>query len=231
MTTKQQQHRPLTLENYDSGDRVSASSGIASANSMQSMPWLEEPEDVNQVSYDFRNSKRCLRSQKRSKGQSPLGSSSSNSPSPPKADHKSDVVVAPSGGIRAVSVTPSMATGISTCPTEITDCPSEMSSFASKASTKKLNHSGSTLEAPVVMGAAGAVAGGIFGGGGGDGGPDVIQLAATLGQPRPGSRFQPPQQKHLSPIQLRMMVRDRLISDGIQLSSPPYTSPTVRPVN
>ena len=81
-----------------------------------------------------------------------------------------------------------------------------------------------------------------------DGQPDVIKMAPPPPpsiQARPGSKFQPPassslqhhqqlmqqqQQLHhqLSPIQLRMMVRDLLINDGIQLSAPPYTSPTVR---
>ena len=31
-------------------------------------------------------------------------------------------------------------------------------------------------------------------------------------------------QAHFTPVQLRMLVRDRLIREGIRLSSPPYTS-------
>ena len=44
-------------------------------------------------------------------------------------------------------------------------------------------------------------------------------LAATAMGGR-GSAFQ----AHFTPVQLRMLVRDRLIREGIRLSSPPYTS-------
>jgi len=229
------------VANYSSdcsGDRVSASSGIASANSMQ---WRDL--DLHEASATVEQANRPTSAQERpsSNPQQVSGrlgprSSARSSPHPQAAGvGVGNVPMNPSNPFnRAVSATPS-------CPgTELTDCPdtnSEVaSSFAgSKASTKKLNASGSTLNALTSQNGLHP-----------DGQPDVIKMAPPPPpsiQARPGSKFQPPassslqhhqqlmqqqQQQHhqLSPIQLRMMVRDLLINDGIQLSAPPYTSPT-----
>jgi len=298
-----QKQRPFQGQEYE--DRVSASSGIASANSMQSMPWLEDHDEQhlsgqsssceyegaagannatngaingaqnaqngaqNGAALRNRSSvggsrRRNASSTRRNDKQREKGgggdcppdfqpNSSGNSPSNEGAValaaaagsvRNSHVVGKPplpssTGNGRSLSVTPSLATGgVSTCPTEITDCPSEISSFVSKASTtkKQMNSSGSTI-GPVQMNGANTVNGQHHDQ------PDVIQLASAFNSQlqlssRPGSKFQPPQQRHLqmsqpavtschlSPLQLRMMVRDKLISDGIQLSAPPYTSPT-----
>ena len=49
-------------------------------------------------------------------------------------------------------------------------------------------------------------------------------VAATASSGLAAVNGRGPFQAHFTPVQLRMLVRDRLIREGIRLSSPPYTS-------
>lgn len=92
----------------------------------------------------------------------------------------------------------------STCATETTDCPSEASVIHGHGHGARGHvNAGVTLSCEDL---------------------DRIQVAPQAAQPQvpgtvPGS--------HFTPVQLRMLVRDRLIREGIRLSKHPYTS-TVR---
>ena len=76
--------------------------------------------------------------------------------------------------------------------------------------------------------------------------PDVIQHAHVHPPPQVEQhtivRAQlhqiPPHLQHMtrplqviSPVQLRMLVREKLMTEGIRLSAPPYTSPKVGLIN
>lgn len=225
------------VHDWDCGaDRVSASSGIASANS-SSMPWLEEQE-LSGSSCECDNS-RPPRSRRGSRNASRrrchhhrrVQSSRDNSSPSPRG--------AAGGTTGRSSATPSTIEHAS-CVTETTDCASEASVITSisrwPGPQQQLRRSCRDR---------------------GDLGPDVIQRAppppqqhqtvrARLHQiPRHLQHLVAPQQQQqllqqqqqqqqqqhlqgvmLSPLQLRMLVRDRLIAEGIRLSAPPYTSAT-----
>ena len=106
------------------------------------------------------------------------------------------------------------------CMTETTDCPSEISVLTSLS-----NHRGKLERAtPVVMGQVNVGASLSC--------EDLDRIQVAPHHPTPSSSSSIPfksglTSSHFTPVQLRMLVRDRLIREGIRLSKPPYTS-TVR---
>ena len=258
-------------EYYDSGDRVSASSGIASANS-SSMPWLEDQElsgsscecdgtncgggGHNHAFHSARPrsrrgsrnaSARSRRMQQQrqmqlQQHQAHLTHHQYNHPQqqlghhprqPPRGSpdssqdeqqhHVAAQVVAPSPSIEHQS-----------CLTETTDCPSEISVLTS-ISTGRGTRNNTIQNKKVSSNGGGVVNAGVtlscedL---------DRIQPAPPPGSAGPNSAFRPPLPSanrgaaatnfaRFTPVQLRMLVRDRLIREGIRLSAPPYTS-TVR---
>ena len=189
---------------WDNHDRVSASSGIASANS-----WLEEPElsgsssefeKMGNQNYRRSGSSRNASARRRNKNRD------TSSPSPRGAHFHG-----------RASTTPSTIEHAS-CLTETTDCPSSDVSVITSISRK-------TVQEAMV-------------------GPDVIQRNMAPPSPPPPPpqhtivRAQlhqiPPHLQHMTrplqnmpPLQLRMLVREKLMAEGIRLSAPPYTSPKV----
>ena len=212
-----------TLE-WDNHDRVSASSGIASANS-----WLEEPE-LSGSSCEFGNGLPSTSTQFRSNSQRRAGSRNASARRTKKRDTSS-----PSP--RNVSGRGSEHEHAS-CATEITDCPSSDVSVITSISRK-------TLMGPSSVGLEDHHQ------------PDVIQRVlgpnGLMGSGPPGPPPPPmhPQQhtivraqlhqipahlqhmtrplQTISPIQLRMLVREKLMAEGIRLSAPPYTASKVSP--
>ena len=147
------------------------------------------------------------------------------------------------------SVTPSCTIEHASCLTETTDCPSSDVSVITSISRKTMQmnrdeHSEQKNEQPVNSEQNNL-------------GPDVIQRFHSLGVVPPSMAQQVcnmpnSQQQHtivraqlhqipkhlqhmtrplqvMSPIQLRVLVREKLINEGIRLSSIPYTSPKVSP--
>jgi len=230
-------------DQWDNHDRVSASSGIASANS-----WLEEPE-LSGSSYEgcsdpriashpnsARNSSR-RGSRNASKRRQNMKNQNRDTSSPSPRGHGSN----PGRG----SVTPSCTIEHASCLTETTDCPSSDVSVITSISRKTMQmnrdeHSEQKNEQPVNSEQNNL-------------GPDVIQRFHSLGVVPPSMAQQVcnmpnSQQQHtivraqlhqipkhlqhmtrplqvMSPIQLRVLVREKLINEGIRLSSIPYTSP------
>ena len=208
-----------TADTWDNHDRVSASSGIASANS-----WLEEPE---------LSGSSCECDPKIHRGNSRRGSKSKRSN---RQCHNRNNSASPRG---RQSVTPSVNEHAS-CVTEITDCPSSDVSVITSISKKTVQQcdqlSGHTVtEASNHTSSVGQ--------------PDIIQrmphlphMSAMMG-PQPVQHTIVRAQMHqipahlqhltrpaaqvMSPIQLRMLVRDKLMTEGIRLSAPPYTSSKV----
>ena len=234
-------------QEWDNNDRVSASSGIASANS-----WLEEPE-LSGSSYEgcsdpritsnpnsARNSSR-RGSRNASKRRQNMKNQSRDTSSPSPRGHGSN----PGRG----SVTPSCTIEHASCLTETTDCPSSDVSVITSISRKTMqmnprdeqSSEQNNEQACSEKNSAGVL------------GPDVIQRFHSLGVVPPVSICNNPQTqqhtivraqlhqipKHLqhmtrplqvmSPIQLRVLVREKLMTEGIRLSSIPYTSPKVSP--
>jgi len=182
-------------QEWDNHDRVSASSGIASANS-----WLEEPE-LSGSSCEFPdprlNTNRGSRRSSRNASRRRTAKRDQSSPSPRASG--------------AASTTPST---IEQCLTETTDCPSSDVSVITSISRKTVQQQQFN--------------------------PDVIQHAHVHPPPQVEQhtivRAQlhqiPPHLQHMtrplqviSPVQLRMLVREKLMTEGIRLSAPPYTSP------
>ena len=218
-----------TLE-WDNHDRVSASSGIASANS-----WLEEPElSGSSCEYPGPNNVPIPQTSNNDPRNSHFRSSShrrgSRNASRRRMGHKRDTSSPsprnshPHGG--RGSVTPSTLEHGS-CLTETTDCPSSDVSVITSISRK-------TVMAPISTDEMA---------------PDVIQRVMA-GPPPPPPPPMPLELQHtvvraqlhqipahlqhmtrplqtISPIQLRMLVREKLMSEGIRLSSPPYTASKV----
>ncbi len=235
---RQEQHQQQFEWDHNQADRVSASSGIASANS-----WLEEPELSG-------SSCECDTNPRGGGGGGvPLtrrrGSSARSARRKATCSHVKRDTSSPSprGGVSGGSATPSTVEHAS-CVTETTDCPSDVSVITSIS--RPLN--GLVSHAPSTSTANGGVA---------HRQPDLIQSY----QPPPqhtivraqmhqipdhlkhltASARQQQQQKQqlvlqqqqqpsvvMSPLQLRLLVRDRLMNEGIRLSAPPYTSATVR---
>ena len=229
-------HASTGTDTWDNHDRVSASSGIASANS-----WLEEPElsgsscecdpkihrgNSRRSSKSKRNNNKCL---------------NRNNSASPRERH---------------SVTPSVmmhSEHAPSCITETTDCPSSDVSVITSISKKTVqqcdhptaldqqqssapeNSSSSQNRlqpdviqrmhpsmygmAPPTSSAAG-------------GNPAVLQqhtiVRAQMHQiPEHLQHLTRPAVHMMSPLQLRMLVRDKLMTEGIRLSAPPYTSSKV----
>ena len=233
---------------WDNHDRVSASSGIASANS-----WLEEPElsgsscECDPKIHRGNSQRRSSTKKSKRNNNNKCLSNRNNSASPRERTH---------------SVTPSVSTMMHSehapsCITETTDCPSSDVSVItsiSKKTVQQCDHqqqssSCATPENNISSGNNRLQ-------------PDVIQ---RMHQPPPppnnpmyaaggnhlGGIQQQQQQQHtivraqmhqipehlqhltrpavhmMSPLQLRMLVRDKLMTEGIRLSAPPYTSSKV----
>lgn len=210
-------------------DRVSASSGIASASSI---PWPEDQElsgssceYVDQQQQAQQQQRRVVRnnlsgrrqlSGRRKQQQQQASSSSHGSPSP-----------------QASVITTEQH---SSCMTETTDCPSEISVLTSmsRRTSGGRRTAATTSSTTPVNSHIGVISEDL----------DRIQLAPPvaptsqlpqaqqLPRPRPLSAFTPvvPSSSsssavsYFSPVQLRMLVRDRLIREGIRLSAAPYTS-------
>jgi len=264
---------------YDSGDRVSASSGIASASSMPG--WAEEqelsgssceldqgiqpqpqpPQHHLQQHPQRTSSRRSSRNgsarrkiQQRQQQQHPQQAAPGSSRCSPVSSHGSS------------SHSPSALT----CPTETTDCPSEISvltsiSVAKRNSSRRTSGGrksrnaasrptsvAATLDAPASN--AGMInAGASLSCDDLDGiqvappQPSQLQLRREeelrrrassyyhASFPLVNSAFAPPAAhmapqmpslvpSQFTPMQLRMLVRDRLVREGIRLSSSPYTS-------
>ena len=212
-----------TYQEWDNHDRVSASSGIASANS-----WLEEPE-LSGSSCEFSSSDPRSASSRRG---------SRNASRRRLRDHKNRDTSSPSprgqtgaASQRCASTTPSTTIEHASCLTETTDCPSSDVSVITSISRK-------TLLDNLRLKSAAAAAEDV---------PDVIQRVQPSSQAPPMMQQQhqhtivraqlhqiPKHLQHMtrplqvmSPLQLRMLVREKLMSEGIRLSAPPYTSPKV----
>jgi hypothetical protein len=204
-------------QDWDCGaDRVSASSGIASANS-----WLEEPElSGSSCECDTASGRPPPRSRRGSRNASRRRCTAHNNPA--KGRDTSSPSPRGAGHDRA---TPSNIEHAS-CLTETTDCPSSDVSVITSISRRPV----SVLHHQQHQDRLG---------------PDLIMRAPPQGPPqhtivRAQLHQIPPHLQHMtaasrqaqgvvmSPLQLRMLVRDRLMSEGIRLSAPPYTSATVR---
>lgn len=254
-------------EYYDSGDRVSASSGIASASSM---PWPEDQElSGSSCDCDPNGHAQCSNSRPRSRRGSRNASARRkraqhcnhhcqnmnchhnkgghpNSRCSPVSSHGSN-----SPRALGRDSTPSIE---QSCMTETTDCPSEVSVLTSISNVRGqgfkrgLSNSSSHPATPlcdfrgIVNGGMNLALDDI----------EAIQLAPSQlpnTHQRSGKSLQGPSHPHqylpssiptssttrdqgmgsrpttkFTPVQLRMLVRDRLIREGIRLSSHPYTS-------
>ena len=178
-------NHPHAAAEWDNHDRVSASSGIASANS-----WLEEPElSGSSCDQDPPLRARRLSSQKSHRQ---------------RAGGKSEAS-------RGPSTTPSASAA-----TEITDCPSSSDTVSVITSISRKTVTVNNCEASPRP-------------------PDVIQRP-PLAQPHTIVRAQlhhiPPHLMHfaarqVNPLHLRMLVREKLLDEGIRLSAHPYTSAQV----
>jgi len=205
------------------GDRVSASSGIASGTSSQ--PWLEE-QDLSGSSCECDNStssRRSKRGSHRNRRQnnnntstkvqchsaraSPVSSrGSSDSPGPPASTYRAMVELS---GNRTPSIGQS-------CLTETTDCPSDVSVITSMSAAPQVNTSPtSTSSRDEGLRARQE--------------EDLIQRVPDV---LPSNTFQNKNQNNknnrivIPPPQLRALVRDRLQKEEISLSEHPYTQST-----
>jgi len=180
-------------QEWDNHDRVSASSGIASANS-----WLEEPE-LSGSSCEcpdprLNTNRGSRRSSRNASSRRRTAKRDQSSPSPRASG--------------AASTTPST---LEQCLTETTDCPSSDVSVITSISRKTVQQQFN---------------------------PDVIQhvhhappqveqhtlVRAQLHQIPPHLQHMTRPLQVISPLQLRMLVREKLMTEGIRLSAPPYTS-------
>lgn len=204
------------------GDRVSASSGIASGTSSQ--PWLEE-QDLSGSSCECDNStssRRSKRGSNRNRRQnnnntstkvqchsaraSPVSSRGSNdSPGPPASTYRAMVELS---GNRTPSIGQS-------CLTETTDCPSDVSVITSMSAAPQTNTSPNSTSSRDEVRARHE--------------EDLIQRVPDI---LPGTIYGNKNQNHvvnrivIPPTQLRALVRDRLQMEEISLSSHPYTQST-----
>ena len=224
-------------DTWDNHDRVSASSGIASANS-----WLEEPElsgsscECDPKIHRGNQQGDSCSSFNRLGGNNSRRSSKSkrnkclnrNNSASPRGRH---------------SVTPSVMEHAS-CVTETTDCPSSDVSVITSISKKTVQHfdpnneNKSNNNGCVNSASAGHITSE-------SSRPDIIQRMPTICPPMTSQQHTivraqmhqiPAHLQHLtrqapsqvmSPLQLRMLVRDKLVTEGIRLSAPPYTSSKV----
>ena len=224
---------------WDNHDRVSASSGIASANS-----WLEEPElSGSSCECDPKihrgNSRRSSKSKRNNNNKCPLNRNNSASP---RERHS---VTTPSVMMHSEHA-PS-------CITETTDCPSSDVSVITSISKKTVqqcdhlpsaldhqqqssppeNSSGNRLQPDVIQRMHQPPMYGVHAPPGLPGGhPSAVQqhtiVRAQMHQiPEHLQHLTRPAVHMMSPLQLRMLVRDKLMTEGIRLSAPPYTSSKV----
>lgn len=204
-------------EYYDSGDRVSASSGIASASSM---PWGVEEQELSGSSCEC--DQQNNRPQQQFRPRSRRGSSKKR-----VQQHKNGQRTSP---VSSSSRSPSVVASVEqhSCLTETTDCPSEVSFLTSisrrsgRGTLTPMASSVSTAATPTNV--KGVVNSGVslsceeL---------DRIQIAPPIPPPPiPPNGSQPIGNMNclFTPLQLRMLVRDKLIREGIRLSSAPYTS-------
>ncbi len=249
---------------YDSGgDRVSASSGIASA---ASMAWPDEqelsgsscecdPQQQQQVQQQQQQHLQQHQTRPRSRRSSRNGSARRKIQQRQQHQQKGSSSPVSSQGSQSPSVLTTRSVEHQSCLTETTDCPSEVSVLtslsrqtATPSSTAHAHNSSST--ATLMSGGGGAAAGGVVNVAAScDEDLDVIQLAPPIISSGSSATSQPPtcsspyrqtcchhhqfgsrqhQQplcaSNFTPVQLRMLVRDKLIREGIRLSSPPYTA-------
>ena len=214
---------------YDSGDRISASSsGIASAS------WPEDQElsgsscECDNPAHHHHQQQRDpqqrdvpapamprsrrgsrtnsarRRQMRQSAGpQQPSGQQIRSSPVSSQGSHSPH-------GVMGGQSTPSIEHA--SCMTETTDCPSEISVLTS------ISNRGKSERATPVMGQVNVGASLSCED------LDRIQLAPNPGGHPLFKSNAGAMSSNFTPVQLRMLVRDRLIREGIRLSKPPYTS-------
>ncbi len=236
---------------FDNGDGVSASSGIASANS-SSMPWLHlddqelsgssgECEAASAAAAATAAAATSFRHRGRALNGNGGGSSRNSSARHMQNKYRQSLMSPPSvcgssttassaatfGRMAYATARHGNASPLSSvehsCMTEMTDCPSEVSvrtSISVRRASIEARRSGGTVTGmgPLEMGAAGVVnAGANLSSEHIDSGTGVHPPPPPLGPAslRLGS---------FTPVQLRMLVRDRLRRDGVSLSAHPYTS-------
>ena len=241
-------------EYYDSGDRVSASSGIASASSI---PWNEEQElsgsscecdpQFNPVHPAGSTAAGHITNASSSRTRRGSRTSSARRRIHQRQQQQEQHLLQNHHGTSKVSVhtsrvspvssqgshSPSVITNPSvehSCMTETTDCPSEVSFLTSISMGRRSGRSSNAT--PLARGATPMSNGsGMVNAGASLSCEELdrIQLAPVANS---ASSLTPPVAEFsrlslFTPVQLRMLVRDKLIREGIRLSSPPYTS-TVR---
>jgi hypothetical protein len=185
---------------YDSGDGVSASSGIASAHSN----WMLDDLSASSCETTTEAQKRRPRAAR--------GQVSARKSSSPTSWHEDDWR---RRGKQARGSTRSC--DHQSCLTETTDCPSEVSVLTS-ISVATTRRSGARY------GAADASCAGVI-----NAGASLSRDELDSIQTAPSSSSSHLLPVHNSPTQLhvRSLVREKLVLEGIRLSAPPYTS-TVR---
>ena len=225
-------------DQYQDGDRVSASSGIASGTSSQ--PWLED-QDLSGSSCECDNSTSSRKSTKRSslrtrrtnnnreetRWETKAQCHSESSRASPVSSRDSQGSPGLNTAYRAMvdlaaNRTPSID---QSCRTETTDCPSDISVITSISCLPRLQPASSSPPSSSVSSAREDSLANRLG---------HVKEEESIqrlggGQSRRGgggedrTRTSPPRQLFLPPTQLRAVVRDRLQAEGISLSSHPYT--------